>query len=60
MGISEIWQNQIVDVIIGLIGFFIAYYGSKIIGKFSSILLLIISIILIIILNILGWKAYYK
>jgi len=60
LGITEMWQNRVIDIIIGLSGFIIGYYSNRVMSKTASIFLLLILVFLLIILNVVGWRAYYK
>jgi len=58
ININEIWTNRVADILIGLSGFFITYYGCKTIRKSHNVLVFLILLVILVVLNILGWRSY--
>lgn len=60
VGIYELWQNRVVDIIIGLAGFFPAYFAGLATREELVVVLLVMLLPLLIYLNIKGISAYFQ
>jgi len=58
--LRESWSNIILDVIIGFSGFTVSYYGSRDMKKSCTRAVMAAFLIIVAILSIAGWIAYYE
>lgn len=58
VGINESFENGLMDIVVGAMGFFIATYIVVQISPIQKIAFLILSFIASGVLNYLGWKAH--
>lgn len=59
-GVQEKWHNRVVDVLLGVVGFFFFYYLFSFFSIKANILIFTISAITWISLEIWGYMAYRK
>lgn len=60
VGVDESFENGLMDIVVGAIGFFIAAYVVVGLSPMQKIAFLILSFVSSGVLNYLGWKAYKK
>lgn len=60
LNVGESWQNQITDIIVGLIGFVITYMMYPLLAKPLDVVVPVVLLPIYIMLNFLGWRAYRR